>query len=142
MWSPPRVRIFFAAVMIPPALTQSLSLRSASSASGQSTRWRSASRTCLSGCAEMNRPIASFSIASSSGCSNSSVGIGGCCGAAKAAAAPLESSPAAAPVEAVEDRALADLEVLLDLLAGALGLLEHAEHAHRASRRSSRTRRT
>ena len=75
--SPFFVRIFFAAVMMPPAVTHSPSRLPGSSASGQSTVARSASRTSLSGCAEMNRPIASFSIASSSAWSNSSPGIGG-----------------------------------------------------------------
>ena len=51
------------------------------------------------------------------------------------------SPPAPSPRE-VEDRALADQRVLLDLLAGCLRLLEHVEHAPCGSRRSSRTRRT
>ena len=83
MWSPLRVRMRLASVMIPPTVTQSLSRRSASAEIGQSTRARSASRSGFSGCAETNSPIASFSAASSSGCSNSSVGIGGCTGCAK-----------------------------------------------------------
>ena len=71
----------------------------------QSAFTRSASRTRLSGCSVMKTPIDSFSIASSSGRSNSCVGIGGCDGAANALA------PAAVVAEAaeVEDRALADL---------------------------------
>ena len=86
----------------------------------------------MSGWAEMKTPIASFSAASSSGWSNSSGGIGGCCGAANAAAAP----PSASAVAEIEDRALADLRVLLLLGAGALRLLEHGEHplARRAGR--------
>ena len=75
--SPFFVRIFFAAVMMPPAVTQSPSRLPGRSASGKSTVARSASRTSFSGCAEMNRPIDSFSIASSSAWSNSSPGIGG-----------------------------------------------------------------
>ena len=84
-----RVRILRACVTMPPIVTHEPSLQSsAAAASGTSTFSRSASRTCLSGCAEMNSPIASFSTASSSCCSNSSAGIGGCDGAANAAAAP------------------------------------------------------
>ena len=45
-------------------------------------------------------------------------------------------------VAEVEDRALADLRVLLGLLPGALRLLEHRRACPCASRRSSRTRRT
>ena len=74
--------------------------------------------------------MASFSWARSSFFSNSSSGIGGWRrpgegrGGAVAARGALSGR-----LEEVEDRALADLGVLLDLLAGALGLLEHREHA-------------
>ena len=52
--------------------------------------------------------------------SNSSVGIGGCAGAANGDGAAVVADAAE-----VEDRALADLRVLLGLLAGALRGLEH-----------------
>ena len=125
--SPFFVRIFLAWVMMPPAVTQSPSLWSGSEASGASTAARSASRTSLSGCAEMKSPMASFSMASSSACSNSSGGIGGCCGAMKGDGGARVA--AAAEVAEVEDAPLADLGVELRLLARGLRLLEHAEHA-------------
>ena len=97
----------------------------------------SASRTCLSGCAEMNRPIDSFSIASSSCCSNSSGGIGGCDGRGERRGGAVAVRRRRPP--RVEDRALADLRVLLGLLPGGLRLLEHGEHA--LARRAGRAER-
>ena len=64
--SPFLVLIRLAWVTIPPTVTQSPSRRLATSASVLSHRARSAGPTSLSGWAEMNRPIASFSAASSS----------------------------------------------------------------------------
>ena len=86
------VRILLApAVMMPPTVTQSPSLRSASSASGPSTLASSASRTSLSGCTERKSPIASFSMAEQLGLlellGRGSAGAT----AANAAAAPLRS---------------------------------------------------
>ena len=134
------MRIRFASVMIPPTVTQSLSRRSASAASGQSTRARSASRTGFSGCAEMNSPIASFSTASSSRLlelarRDRRVGRA----AERRARRRRPAAAGVAAVAEVEDRALADLRVLLRLLARGLRLLEHLEHALAASRRSSRS---
>ena len=63
-------------VIIPPTVTQSPSRLAASSASELSERARSAGPSSLSGWAEMNSPIDSFSAASSSVRSNSSAGIG------------------------------------------------------------------
>ena len=74
---PLRVRIFFDSVIMPPTLTQSPSRWSMTLAVEQSALTFSASRTRLSGCSEMKMPIDSFSIASSSVRSYSSVGIGG-----------------------------------------------------------------
>ena len=68
---PARDRIFFDAVIMPPILTHSWSLRSITSAQRQSALASSASRTRLSGWSEMKRPIDSFSTASSSVRSNS-----------------------------------------------------------------------
>ena len=66
------------------------------------------------------------------------VGIGGCDGAANGGVGRAVAAEAAE----VEDRALADLRVLLRLLAGGLRGLEHRRACPCASRRSSRTRRT
>ena len=79
----------------------------------------------------MNSPIASFSTASSSACSNSSEEIGGWTGRAspEPAGAAVARSRRCAGFGQVEDRALADQRVLLDLLAGRLRLLEHVQHA-------------
>ena len=87
--SPFLVLIRLACVIIPPTVTQSPSRRADSSASGPSDLARIAGPTSRSGWAEMNRPIDSFSAASSSVRPNSSVGIGAWLGAANAAAAAL-----------------------------------------------------
>ena len=71
-------------------------------------------------------PIDSFSIASSSGFSNSSIGIGGWVGPRERRGAAVVRAAEAAEVE---DRALADLRVELRLLARGLRRLEHGEHA-------------
>ena len=74
---PVRVRIFLDSVIMPPTFTQSPSFCSSTWAQLQSVFICSASRTRLSGCSVMKRPIDSFSIASSSWRSYSCVGIGG-----------------------------------------------------------------
>ena len=74
---PERVLIFLDAEIMPPTFTHSPSRRSGTSVHSVSLLTRSASRTRLSGCSVMKMPIDSFSIASSSGRSNSSIGIGG-----------------------------------------------------------------
>src|ERR1019366_2569402 len=123
--------------MIPPTVTQSLSRRSATAEIGQSTLARITSRSGLSGCAETNSPIASFSAASSCGCSNSSTGIGGGTGRPSPSAAtfcPAVAVPVAGAAAGgslfleIEDRALTDLGVLLDLLAVGLRFLEDLQH--------------
>ena len=103
--SPLRVRIFLDSVIMPPTFTHSPSLRSGTSAIAQSALTCSASRTRLSGCSVMKRPIDSFSIASSSWRSNSSIGIGGCDGRGERVGRRRRVAEAAE----VEDRALADL---------------------------------
>ena len=80
--SPFLVLIRLAWVIIPPTVTQSPSRRSISPEIGISTLLLSAAPTSFSGWAEMNRPIDSFSAASSSPRSNSSVGIGAWLGVA------------------------------------------------------------
>ena len=114
-------------VTIPPTVTQSPSRRSASSASVLSALARSAGPTSLSGWAEMNRPSDSFSAASISVRSNSSPGIGAWLGPANGSGAAGVAAGGSGGAE-VEDRALADERVLLGLLAGRLGLLEHRQH--------------
>ena len=97
--SPFLVRIVLFSTIIPPTVTQSPSRRPGSSDSGQSTRAWSAARTSLSGWAEMNRPIASFSAASNSARSNSMAGIGAWLGVTKP---PPSPSPPATPSSRVE----------------------------------------
>ena len=118
-WSPPRCR--------PRGPTRRRGGRPARPASSRPAP-PARSRTALSGCSEMNRPSASFSTASSCARSNSSAGIGGWAGAnglRRAGRSPLAAEPVAAEVE---DRALADLGVLLGLLARALRGFEHDQH--------------
>ena len=74
---PERVLIFLHAAIIPPTFTHSPSRRSGTSVHVVSDFTRIASRSRLSGCSEMKMPIDSFSCASSSRLSNSSIGIGG-----------------------------------------------------------------
>ena len=123
--SPFFVRIFLAAVMMPPAVTQSPSRLPGSSASGQSTvgaqrlahllervrRDEQADRLLLDG---------------------QQLGLVELLARDRRVRRGREGRRAAARVAAhrqVEDRALPDLRVELGLLAGGLGLLEHAEHA-------------
>ena len=148
--SPLRVRIRLASTMIPPTVTQSLSRRSASAGQLSSRCGRAAiSRSGLSGCAETNRPIASFSTASSSrllellgrdrrvgGRANAPPGRAGARRAHRAGSPPTRRVTRDAGRGCatrigfeVEDRALTDLRVLLGLLARGLRLLEHREHA-------------
>ena len=125
MKSPFLVLIRLAWVIIPPIVTQSASRRVGQPASVLSDLARSAAPTSLSGCAEMNRPIDSFSAASNSGLVELVAGIGAWLGPRSAPAAPLPAASRRRRPAEIEDRALADQRVLLGLLTRALGLLEH-----------------
>ena len=105
MWSPLRVRIRLVSVMIPPTVTGPCRGARRARRAGSRCAARSASCSGFSGCSEMNRPIASFSAASSSACSNSSPGSAG---APCANAPPGALAGAAVAVFEVEDRALPD----------------------------------
>src|SRR5207244_2099076 len=81
------VRTRLASVTIPPTVSQAPSWYPATAARAQWTRSESGSRTSASGCEERNVPSVSFSSRSSSRCSNSPSGTGGCDGAAVSTAA-------------------------------------------------------
>ena len=125
--SPFLVRIFLAWVMMPPAVTQSPSLRAGSSATGAST-------VCAQRLAHLLERVGRDEEADRLLLDGQQLGLVELVGAGSAGATARRRPPrrsrcraarTAAVTAEVEDRALADLGVELLLLAGGLGLLEH-----------------